>query len=382
MDPVVIVGSGLAGYTLARELRKLDKNMPVRLITRDDGSAYSKPMLSNALSKSKTPGQLASATAEQTGEQLGMHIDTHTEVTAIDRQAHRLVTSCGDVAYSKLVLALGADPIHLNIDGDGVDAVMSINDLADYTRFREVLNVGNHVAIMGAGLIGCEFANDLLETGYKVTVIDPMQQPLGRLLPPECADDLKTALASRGVDWRFENTVRRIDRKDSAFSLTLASGDCLTADLVLSAVGLRARTGLAVASGLSCQRGIQVDRLLATSDPDIHALGDCAEVEGLFLPFVMPIMHAARALAKTLTGNPAQVTYPAMPVVVKTPACPLVVSPPAAGVTGLWQIEQPAPGSTRACFYDAGRQLLGFALTGDAAGEKQALTKLLPPALA
>ena len=153
---------------------------------------------------------------------------------------------------------------------------------------------------------------------------------------------------------------------------------------MLSAVGLRPRTALAGAAGLAVNRGIRVDRLLATSDAHIHALGDCAEVEGLVLPFVMPIMHQARALAATLAGKPTAIVYPAMPVVVKTPACPTVVCPPAANAEGSWHIVPPANGEAgvEAQFLAPDGTLLGFTLLGAATARKQALTTQAPAALA
>ena len=113
----------------------------------------------------------------------------------------------------------------------------------------------------------------------------------------------------------------------------------------------------------------------------MFAIGDCAEVAGLVLPFVMPIMHAARALAATLAGKPTAVSYPAMPVLVKTPACPTIVAPPANGAAGEWRIEETAD-SVQSLFMDASGKLLGFALNGAATAGRARLAQQLPPVLA
>jgi len=378
MEAIVIIGSGLAGYTLAREFRKIAPEPPLHIITRDDGAFYSKPMLSNALAKAKTAETLATAGAEQMAAQLNATVWTHTEVTAIDTTA-RTVTARGEtLAYDKLVLAIGAQPIHPPLEGDGATAVYSINNLADYARFRKGIEQAQRIAVIGPGLIGCEFANDLAQAGKSVTVIGPSAAPLDRLLPPEAGRALQTALAAIGVEWRLGVTAQRVDRHDHVLLLRLSEGGTVEADAVLSAVGLRPNTALAQAAGIKVNRGIVVDRYLESSAADVYALGDCAEVEGLVLPFVMPIMQAARALARTLAGNRTAVSYPAMPVVVKTPAHAIVVSPPPSGSGGRWEISGDSTG-IRALYRDANNILLGFALTGATVADKQALTKELPP---
>jgi rubredoxin-NAD+ reductase len=162
--------------------------------------------------------------------------------------------------------------------------------------------------------------------------------------------------------------------------VSLDNGSQLEADIVLSAIGLKPRTQLAQTAGLEIKRGIVVDHLLETSAPNVYALGDCAEVSGMVLPFVMPLMHAARALAATLAGDPTSVRYPAMPVAVKTPACPTVVSPPPANASGEWRDSISADG-VKSLFADASGRLLGFALNGTATVERASLTRLLPPVL-
>ena len=109
-------------------------------------------------------------------------------------------------------------------------------------------------------------------------------------------------------------------------------------------------------------------------------MGDCAEVEGLFLPYVMPLMNAARAIAKSLNGDVTAVNYPAMPVMVKTPSCAVVVAPPGNGIEGNWAIQQDEEG-VHAKFIDKEGVLQGFALVGKAVEDKQALTKQLPATL-
>lgn len=378
-NTIVILGSGLAGYTVARELRKLDPQSPLLMVSRDGGDFYSKPTLSNALAQGKSPAALVGTPADDMARQLNMELRKRTQVSALDTAGRRVVTGTGSIEYSKLVLALGADPIRLSLEGDGAADVLSVNDLDDYARFRSAIEGRRRVALLGAGLIGCEFANDLLGAGYEVDVVDPAPGPLGRLLPEAAAEAMRAGLAAAGARWHLGTTARGVERAAGGYRVTLSSGEVLNADVVLSAVGLMPRTGLAKAAGISVKRGIVADRFLATSAPDVYALGDCAEVEGLCLPYVMPIMHAARALAKTLSGAPTAVAYPAMPVIVKTPAAPAVVSPPATGAEGRWRID--ASKGVEARFEGADGSLLGFALVGAATAARQALAAKLPPVL-
>ncbi len=377
MTPIVIVGSGLAGYTLAREFRKLDRQAPLVLVSRDDASFYSKPMLSNALAAGKTAAQLAGASAGQMAEQLSADVVSRTEVRRIDTARRAVHADAREIGYSKLVLALGADPISVPLAGDAAHEVLRVNDLADYARFRVAIEGKRRVALLGAGLIGCEFANDLAAAGYAVEVIDPAPRPLGRLLPDEAALRVRDALGSLGVRWHLGVTAQSVMRSAGGLRVALSDGSAFETDAVLSAIGLRPRTELARSAGLSVNRGIITDRLLETSASGVYALGDCAEVEGQVLPFVLPIMQAARALAKTLAGEPTAVDYPAMPVVVKTPVLPVVVAPPPA-LPGAWSLRAEGDG-LEARFEDERGALRGFALLGAASARKNALARLLPP---
>lgn len=379
--PVVIVGTGLAGYNLAREFRKLDSETPLLLITADDGRSYSKPMLSTGFGKNKEADGLSMAMPGAMAEQLKAQVRTHTRISGIDPGHKQLWIGDEAVPYRDLILAWGAQTVQVPVEGDAHDAIFPINDLEDYARFRAAAAGKRRVLILGAGLIGCEFANDLIAGGYEVDLVAPCEQVMPTLLHPAAAAAVQVGLESLGARFHLGPVLTRLNRVVDGLEAHLSDGSVITCDVVVSAIGLRPRIDLAAAAGIQVNRGIEVDRQLKTSHANIYALGDCAEVEGLNLLYVMPLMSCARALAQTLAGNPTQVSYGAMPITVKTPVCPLVVSPVPRGAEGVWTVEGQGADIKALC-RDAEGKLLGYALTGEAVREKLALNKELPALLA
>lgn len=378
--PLVVIGSGLAATTLVREWRKLDSDTPLVIISADDGASYYKPALSNALSKGQTSDDLIQQSAETLAEQYQARVLTHTEVTAIDTVTRTVQLSEGQpLTWGKLVLALGAEPMQPPLEGNAVDRVHRVNDRQDFSAFQQALRGQSRVTIMGAGLIGCEFANDLASAGYAVEVAAPSESLLTGLVPPEIGRALQGELEKLGVRFYLGPLASRVDQgAGGGLSVSLTNGRQLQADVVLSAVGLTPRIRLAREAGLAVHKGVVVNRNLQTSQADIYALGDCAEVDGLNLMYILPLTNAARALAKTLAGETTAVHWPAMPVTVKTPACPVIAYPPRSD--GAWQIE--GSGANLAAVCRHGETVLGFALCGDRIKERNTWLKAVPPLLA
>jgi len=361
-QPVVIIGSGHAGYGLAQALRKADPQLDIRVLTQESGHNYSKPALSIALAQGRNATTLASESPLAMEQRLGIRIHTGCRVERIDAHARRLYTSLGEMDYGQLVLASGASAVRVPIEGSA-DALLSVNNLQDYHAFRQRLEGVRKVAILGDGLIGCEFANDLASSGYQVRVIGLGAWPMERLLPEAAGQHLQQALSGLGVQWNLRTTLQRVAPCNEGYRLTLADGQVVEADLVLSAVGLRPNLELALEAGLDCGRGIKVDTRLQTSQPGIYALGDCVEIDGQLLPYLAPINEGIRALAKTLLGQPTAVHYPLAPVTVKTPVAPLCLLTPPSDCEGQWRCDATSDGLS-AAFHDLEGALRGFVLLG------------------
>ena len=146
---IVIIGSGLAGFTVIRELRKLDKVIPITLVTREPGYFYSKPMLSTALASNKSAEQLISSNVEGMAAQLEITILGDADVSAIDTTSQTIETSKGTISYGKLVLGLGADQIRLPLQGNAAHEVITVNDLEEYAQFRKTIEGKKRIAILG-----------------------------------------------------------------------------------------------------------------------------------------------------------------------------------------------------------------------------------------
>ena len=361
--PIVVVGSGLAAWTTIKELRKHDAQVPVVMVTASSGDAYPKPALSTAFAQGKQADQLRNGVAADLATTHQVQLQAHTQALSVDLLAKQLHTSQGVLNYSSLVLAHGANPIRIPLQGDAADQVLSVNQLEDYALLRERLQPGARVLIMGAGLIGCEFANDLSAAGFKVQVIDPSARPLAALLPEDASLQLAQALSALGVVWHWGTSVQSVHQQETELQVQLNNGEQLTTNLVLSAIGLRANTDWLAASGLHCDRGVLVNSHLQTNDPHVYALGDVAQYASAgnrTLPYVMPIMTAARALGATLGGQPTEVVFPVMPVAVKTPAWPLLVAAPAPQTAGAWVLLEEGAWQ----FHNQDGQCLGFVLAG------------------
>jgi rubredoxin-NAD+ reductase len=254
---------------------------------------------------------------------------------------------------------------------------MTINDLADYARFRNAVSRENPapIVLLGAGLIGCEFANDLAGAGFNVHVVTLGEAALAPLLPVEFGHALQMALGTLGVQWHCNTSIATVEKCETAFTVTLANGTQMVTQAVLSATGLRPNIELAVSAGIKTNRGITVNQFMETSAPSVFAIGDCAERDGTVLPYVLPLMNQARAVAKTVAGIPTPVIYPIMPVVVKTPIHPISFVLPS-NASGRWDIKGDLTGKKCLLLRDDGK-LLGFALSGSANNDKAALVKLL-----
>jgi rubredoxin-NAD+ reductase len=379
--PIIIIGSGLAGYNTVKEFRKLDKDTEILVISQDDAHSYSKPMLSTAIAKGKSADDLSMGDPGKIADQLNISIRNHTTVDRIDTDKKTILIGDEALPYSQLVLASGAIVNKLKFPGSDLEKVVSINDLMDYRQFRSLLDSDGsegekHVLIMGAGLIGCEYANDLLAKDYKVTIVDPGKTALASLIPGEAGQALIDGLKEVGCNFEMGSYVKEISEQSGSLTAQLSNDKEIECDLVISAIGLKPNIQLAKDSGIECNHGIVTSAELQTSAQDVYALGDCAEIEGTVRLYVLPLMSSARALAKTLNGETTPVSFSVMPIATKTPACPVIVCPASADISGQWQMEQEGLDICGRYVSDEGT-LCGFVLTGKRTVEKQALVKEL-----
>ncbi|GAA3903049.1 FAD-dependent oxidoreductase [Halomonas cibimaris] len=389
---LVIIGTGMAGIGLARALRQTGDNRSLALISQDSGTPYNKPLLSTGFAKRLPPERLAQQSVAALADELDATLWTHTVVTAIEPDAGRLTLApcraegsapnARTLTFTTLVLATGAAPrTPFSLPDRVAPRCFSVNDLDDYRRFYAALgDKAARVAVIGAGLVGCEFANDLHAGGHQVSLIAPEATPLPRLLPEPPGKALGKAFFDAGIALHLGRTPERLDLDDDCLAVHLDNGALVHADVALLATGLLARTALAEACGLEVvPGGIAVDRTLMTSHPRVYALGDAACVDGVNAMYVQPLQASAKALAQTLVGHPTPVRFGAWPVVVKTPLLPVVAYPPLTP-PARWRIEADGANIT-ALAEDQNGHLLGFALTGACVKKKVKLSRAAPALL-
>ncbi len=385
---IVIIGAGHAGLTLAREIRANCKATEITIISREAIRSYYKPSLSKALSMNKAPGQLVMKQAETIAEELNVKLLGQMTVIDIDAERKEIKGLFNDseessvmtVQYQSLVLATGASPVKLPIERELCTPLLSINNLEDYEAFRASIEQKKKILIIGAGFVGCELASDLISSDYEVDIVDLLEWPLQRTMPEVMGTEIKNAMMDQGVEWHLGATLISVATTEQGVKTgCLSDGTTVQIDEIVSAVGLVPNVGLAREAGVTVQRGIEVDEYSKTNQPDIYALGDCVEYQGVTLPFIAPATHAAKALAKTLTGTKTALVLPALPVTVKINACPTVLCP-SLHKKGIWQL-QGSGLDLEARFINEAGELSGFALTGQCLSKKNQLASECLPTI-
>ena len=321
---IVIVGAGQAGFQLAASLREGGSADPITLVGDEAALPYQRPPLSKAYLAGKTdaeglflrrPGFFSDhAIAHRPGARA----------VAIDRAGRHLQLADGAaLPYDHLVLATGARNRPLPAAGADLGGVHQLRGLADADALKAVIATAESAVVVGAGFIGLEFAAVAAGRGLSVTVVEAADRPMARAVSAPVGGFFRAAHEAMGVRFAFGAGVAAIvGRGGRAAGVSLADGRELPADLVLVGIGVLPNGELAEAAGLPAHDGVQVDAVLATRDPAVSAIGDCARFPSPFARGLTPdgtvriesvqnAIDQGRCLAARLNGRPAP--YAALP---------------------------------------------------------------------
>jgi len=307
---VVIVGGGIAGQSLCERLRERDPAVHVTLVCAEPHLPYDRVHLSDLLSAEEPSGPLGELQLRPDEWYDDNRIDVlvDTRVERIDVYAHDLVLSNGDtLAYDKLALAIGSRPLMPPIPGIDLDGVYAYRGPTDTAAIRAAAAEASHAAVIGGGLLGLEAARGVQAQGCPVTVVHLMDRLMERQLDAGAASMLLPAMEELDMEVSLERQTEEIVGEDGRVrGLRFADGEELAADLVAVSIGIRPEKELAEHAGIDCNRGLIVDDRLRTSEPDVVALGECAEHRGVVYGIVAPIYEHAKVAADTLLERGGQ----------------------------------------------------------------------------
>ncbi|MBG3020021.1 MULTISPECIES: NADH:flavorubredoxin reductase NorW [Proteus] len=373
---IVIIGAGFAARQLVKNIRKFNADIPITLIASDSIDEYNKPDLSHVISQAQSADDLTKQTAQDFALQYQLAIHPYTQITDINTDEKRIQSMQGEQwYYDKLILATGAKTYCPPISGH--ELMLTLNSQQEYRAYETQIHHAKRILILGAGLIGTELAMDFSRAGKEVILADISGQLLSSLIPADLSGRLQSSLTEIGVRLMLKSPLQSLTQTDNGILATFNQHHQLTVDCVIAATGLTPNIELAHLAGLHTDRGIIVNEYLQSSDKDIYALGDCAQINGSLLPFLQPIQLSAMHLAKSLVGeNNAPLNLPPMIIRVKTPLMPLHLAGETARKDLTWNISTTQSGIIAKGF-DENDELRAFVVTEEQVKEAFALLRTL-----
>ncbi|HTZ03820.1 MAG TPA: FAD-dependent oxidoreductase [Xanthobacteraceae bacterium] len=301
---LVVVGNGMAGMRTVEELlARAPDCFDITVIGAEPQPNYNRIFLSSVLAGDKTFGEIV-INAREWYLQHDIDLIMGRRAAAIDRVGKRVLLADGAaVAYDKLLLATGSKPVAPPVPGLELPGVRAFRDVADVEAMIAAASDGRRAVVIGGGLLGLEAAWGLRRRGMTVSVMHLMPTLMERQLDVAAAELLRRDLDARGIGVFTNAQTETIIGKERVEGLALADGRRLLADLVVVAVGVRPNVDLARIAGLDVNRGILVGDDMATSDPDIYAVGECIEHNGQVFGLVAPIWEQTKVCGARLAGD-------------------------------------------------------------------------------
>ena len=303
VEHLVIVGNGMAGHRLVEALlARTERPARITVIGAEQAPAYNRILLSPLLAGEMQREALTLRSAEWYAEQ-GIELILGERVEKIDCDARTLSTDAGRrLDYDRLVLATGSNPARPPVPGLELPGVHVFRDLHDADALARAAESGRNAVVIGGGLLGLEAAEGLRKRGMAVTLLQRAERLMNRQLDLTAARLLENELRGRGLDIHTDAQLERLeaDAEGQVCAALLADGTRLAADCVVVAIGIVPNAELGHVAGLEVNRGVIVDEWLTTSDPAIHALGECCEHRGNLYGLVEPIWRQVEVLAERL----------------------------------------------------------------------------------
>lgn len=311
---VLIIGAGQAGATTAAALRDFGYQDRILVVGSEQPLPYERPPLSKAMLSGS--GSVGDIQVHPTGFHEEKSIETMlgVEVASLDIHVHTaLLTNGKTIAWQHCVIATGGKARTIAGLPPGTPRIHYLRTIADALRLREEMRQRRSILIIGGGFLGLEVASTARSMGLSATVLESGDRLLGRAIPPDMSSWLRQSVTAAGVNLRLNARCESFDVRADGVSIDLASGETLSADMIVVAVGLEPEVAIASRAGLSIHSGnggICIDEHCMTSAPDVFAAGDCSSQTHPFTGFEMRLEswqnanEQARLAAAAIAGVP------------------------------------------------------------------------------